>query len=547
MMRPATAVLGSGTPTSDTFLRGDETWAPAIPAGLICMWSGLLSELPANWALCVTGDTEILLADGTRRRIDVIVENREQVDVMAFDPDSGLTESRRVTGWFKRSAIRDDWIRLLVSRGKGSGRRSVTVSCEHPVWIEGRGWTRADKIQPRDCVLLHQESLSLIGKQALAGMYLGDGSIDARGVFKVAHGGPQALYARHIASAMGVHLHKKKIAVAGAWNDGCEVHICSVALATLDPHFHDVVAWSHPRKVRKEVLSELGAIGLAYWYMDDGNLQTDSRSAATTTRAQFHTEGFSGEELLLLIGWLKSAWGINATAYRRSNTKGKILRLDHNGTERLCAAVAPYVHPSMRYKLTPSWRNVPYLLEETSFLERRPTPAFVHTRRVNSLNPSKRCQRIFQHAYDVKVDGLSSYIANGFIVHNCDGSNGTPDLRDRFIKGVSEAMQPGGIGGAASHSHTYTDVIAHTHPVAIVDPGHTHTIPVGATDDTSAPFDRADAGTNAAGANATNATGSATTGISATTSAPAGSTSTGNTSSASNEPPYYRLAFVMKL
>ena len=49
----------------------------------------------------------------------------------------------------------------------------------------------------------------------------------------------------------------------------------------------------------------------------------------------------------------------------------------------------------------------------------------------------------------------------------------------------------------ASHTHTYTDVIAHT-----------HTIPVGATDDTSAPFDRADAGTNASGANASTQTGS---------------------------------------
>lgn len=49
----------------------------------------------------------------------------------------------------------------------------------------------------------------------------------------------------------------------------------------------------------------------------------------------------------------------------------------------------------------------------------------------------------------------------------------------------------------ASHTHTYTDVIAHT-----------HTLPVGATDDTAAPFDRADAGTNASGANATTATGS---------------------------------------
>ena len=52
------------------------------------------------------------------------------------------------------------------------------------------------------------------------------------------------------------------------------------------------------------------------------------------------------------------------------------------------------------------------------------------------------------------------------------------------------------------HTHVQN---AHTH----VQDAHSHTIPVGATDDTAAPFDRADAGTNASGANATTATGTA--------------------------------------
>jgi hypothetical protein len=77
----------------------------------------------------------------------------------------------------------------------------------------------------------------------------------------------------------------------------------------------------------------------------------------------------------------------------------------------------------------------------------------------------------------------------------------------------------------ASHTHTYTEIVQHTHPAT--DAGHTHTIPVGATDDTSAPFDRADAGTNASGANATTATGTGT--ASVTTSNPVGSVATGTT------------------
>lgn len=82
--------------------------------------------------------------------------------------------------------------------------------------------------------------------------------------------------------------------------------------------------------------------------------------------------------------------------------------------------------------------------------------------------------------------------------------------------GGSDSITPQGSISAINQ------VINHTHTVTVTDPGHTHTLPVGATDDTSAPFDRADAGTNASGANATTASGSVTTGISAVTANPAG-------------------------
>ena len=168
----------------------------------------------------------------------------------------------------------------------------------------------------------------------------------------------------------------------------------------------------------------------------------------------------------------------------------------------------------------------------------------------------------------VMWSGTLASVPSGWAL--CDGANGTPDLRDRFIKGWQNGVNPGGTGGSTSYTpagtvsaptltmNAITQVINHTHDITIIDPGHRHPFPVGATDDTAAPFDRADAGTSASGANATSNTVTSVTGVTATSANPAGGvasiTPTGTASAptftgtgATIEPPFYRLAFIIKL
>lgn len=48
----------------------------------------------------------------------------------------------------------------------------------------------------------------------------------------------------------------------------------------------------------------------------------------------------------------------------------------------------------------------------------------------------------------------------------CDGTNGTPDLRDRFVQGAGGALNPDDVGGAATHDHAFTGD-GHTHTASI--------------------------------------------------------------------------------
>jgi hypothetical protein len=140
--------------------------------------------------------------------------------------------------------------------------------------------------------------------------------------------------------------------------------------------------------------------------------------------------------------------------------------------------------------------------------------------------------------------GLVANIPQGWAL--CNGQNGTPDLRDRFVKGAS--AEPGTTGGAATHTHAaHSGVINHTHGVTVTDPGHFHNqtrLPTATGGVTGFTVDTSMSGTPATSGVET---GSKTTGISATTANPAGGVASLTHDSPNHEPPFYLLAFIQKV
>lgn len=130
----------------------------------------------------------------------------------------------------------------------------------------------------------------------------------------------------------------------------------------------------------------------------------------------------------------------------------------------------------------------------------------------------------------------------------CNGSNGTPDLRNKFIIGANaddSGVAKTSITGSATQSGGSKDAIAvsHTHTATstVTDPGHNHEVLPKLSGNTAGAGSYLQ-GAASQGAYGSNSTGSKTTGITvATDVATAGSSGTN-----ANLPPYYALAFIMK-
>jgi len=125
--------------------------------------------------------------------------------------------------------------------------------------------------------------------------------------------------------------------------------------------------------------------------------------------------------------------------------------------------------------------------------------------------------------------GSIGSIPSGYVI--CDGTNSTPDLRDRFIVGAGNTYAVAATGGSAD-----AIVVSHTHTATVTDPGHLHkwgTAPV---------VTRAagSAGQYDGTGNTQNDTSTATTGITVS------NASAGTSGTNQNLPPYYALAYIMK-
>jgi microcystin-dependent protein len=117
----------------------------------------------------------------------------------------------------------------------------------------------------------------------------------------------------------------------------------------------------------------------------------------------------------------------------------------------------------------------------------------------------------------------------------CDGSNGTPDLRDRFIVGAGNTYAVNGNGGASTVTLVTANMPAHTHTATVTDPGHTHT--------SNAQVQNTQA---LAGGGSTTLYPSPATINSATTGITVSNASVGSGTSFSVLNPYYALAFIQK-
>lgn len=364
---------------------------------------------------CFSYSTRVTLADGTQEKIGKIVNNKMDVEVLSYDPDLDAIVPKRVTNWFDNGNA-ERFLQFTVEKSGGNGRSQFAATENHLIRTPG-GWREAGELVPGDRVMVSEPvRLSDQQWQVVLGGLMGDGNLSPNrrgrhGVrFRMGHGPKQVAYLDWKASLLGNIKQSRTVRPNGS------VHVDLTPLPELND-VRSVVYWGDGKKhLTEDYLKALTPLALAIWYMDDGCFTLRSkglqeRTAGGSGRIEICVDAMSETSRARLVAYLRDVHGVNSVVRTRGTRQQNVLQMTTAGTARFQEIVAPYVHPSMAYKLLPRFQGQfdvePQFVESTL----RPVPAEVLDVHVK---PPTRSMRKF----DIEVDGTHNYFVDGVMVHN---------------------------------------------------------------------------------------------------------------------------------
>jgi recombination protein RecA len=377
----------------------------------ICLFTNQLREKIGVMFGCLSGNTHVLLADGSTECISKIVNQRLPLDVMSMDPETGAISPKRIVNHF-RNGETDEWLRFE-AEGR-QGRHQLTCTPNHLVFTP-EGERHAFEIEESDEILVGAKHYALTDDQLqlILGGLLGDGSlrrVSTHNVkFRVGHGFAQQEYTEWKHEMLAPFAHPVAPTGSGLGFDCIPMQQLS--------QLREAVYGNGGRKcaVDAELVAALDPRAIAVWYADDGTF-SGTYERWGHGKAEIYATSFGREHRELL------ARRCEELGMSRPTVTNRGLVFSGERTKAFQERIAPYVHPSMAYKLHPHIRGR---------FEWHPDQSDAHlngTRLASrtTLRPiAARVLRKYQvpseglrQRYDLEIEGNHTYIANNVVVHN---------------------------------------------------------------------------------------------------------------------------------
>jgi uracil-DNA glycosylase len=369
-----------------------------------------------NVVRCVGGETRVRMADGSTKPIASLVNRKIRAEVLSVSKNGELVK-RKIIGWYKSKRDGRKMLRLSYKncrRLSHKGVCGVNLTEDHSV-LTKRGWLAAGKLL-NDFVATGEPGLTVVLRDFVTGSLLGDGylSKEARPHLQLSQTNKgYADWQKILLSPLLTRFRPRK----ARWHskgqkDGWKAKHTIVTA--------ELACFSELRKkwypVGKKVVPnglKLTPMSLAVWWMDDGCL-VNTRKNGNSGYGTISTCGFTKEETARLVKVLKGM-GIDCLAWpRKAKARYPSIYITASGLPVLNRLIAPYVVPSMRYKLLPDSISFNPAIWQNS-------KRVVHFEKVKIYSASKRIAKgaLPETLYCLDIEREHNFVTPGGVVHNC--------------------------------------------------------------------------------------------------------------------------------
>jgi recombination protein RecA len=387
-------------------------------ANTLCILTNQIREKIGVMFGCFHYDARVVLADGSTEKIGKIVNQRMPVEVMSMDPTTGDIAPRRVVEWYDNGET-DEWLQFEVEAGGGSGKRKFACTPNHMIFTP-EGERQAWEIEEGDEVLVAVKQYELAEDQMklIVGSLLGDGSLryasTHNAAFRVGHGEKQREYCEWKREMLAPFAHN-----IGRTGNG--IGFDTIPMQQLGTLRDAVYAADGRKTVTPELLSQLDARAIAAWYCDDGTFGGNYKRWGHG-KATICVAGLSMEDRE------RVAQRCEQLGMGRPTLSGNNLLFSGERTRQFQERIAPYVHPSLDYKLHPdlrgrfeweaSTKHSDYKAELQSRRSLRPVGMRVLRKYRKPAPPTPHERPSKRHRYDLQVEGNHTYLVDHVVVHN---------------------------------------------------------------------------------------------------------------------------------
>lgn len=353
---------------------------------------------------CFTFESLITLANGTKKKIGEIVNNELPLDVLTFDETSRRIETKKIVKWYKKNT-NDDWIRIILSPNGFHGQAPhIKCTSNHRLLREDYKWVEAKNLKENDSLLRLEKVPNLIQKQVLLGTLLGDSWV-GKGYFSCAH----SLKQKELIFVLKNVLSDVKFYITYPTSGyGSKMIRIRTSSSQIIRRVEEICSIDYKKTINSKWMREITPISLAWWYMDDGSFSNSSDQRGYVI---LHTQGYSHKEIELLCQMLhrKYSFDPGIKCYKGYEQ----INLNTKDSELFLTLIAPYVLPSLQYKLPPHLR---FKYNFWDYFKNEGTeiglvPSIIEKIDYGFIPPNKT-------QYDIGIEDNHNYFVNNILVHN---------------------------------------------------------------------------------------------------------------------------------